>query len=145
MKRIGIIIIGLLVSLNAFSTPTETQIEKQNQSSEYSGASMMEMLVYANSAVDDMCNYFNGSWVDVGLTVYCSLGGDIYTCTAYKIIQAACTVNGAVKLYIEGDIEGALKRAIQGTTKIYTISKISRTEFKITDTRSNMTPRSEWY
>ena len=138
-------IIGLLVSLNAFSHTNETKIEESNQISESSESSIMEILVYANSAVDDMCNYFNGSWADLGLTVYCSLGGDIYTCTAYKVIQAACTVNGAVKLYIEGDIGGALKKAVQGATKIYTISKISRTEFKISETRKNMTPRSEWY
>ena len=88
-------------------------------------ASVIDILVYANSAVDDLCNQFNGSWVDTALTVYCSFGGDLYTCTAYKIIQAACTVNGAVRLMIEGDASAALKKILVGSTKIYSVSKIA--------------------
>ncbi len=102
---------------------TESFVYFETQSD--SDASVIDILVYANSAVDDLCNYFNDSWANTALTIYCSFGGDMYTCTAYKVVQAACTVNGAVKLMIEGDASAALKKMISGATKIYSVSKVS--------------------
>lgn len=147
MKRLFLIsvIICFTFTAKAIENKNVTGNDNSALTETSSSASVAEVLVYANNAVDDFCNYFNGSWVDIGLTVYCSFGGDVYTCTAYKVLQVACTVNGAVKLYIEGDIESAIKKALQGTSKIYTMSKLSRTEFQISDTRANMTPRNEWY
>ena len=75
-----------------------------------SGSSMMEIIVKANKAVDDMCNYFDNSWVDKGLSVYCKFNKTSAACVAYNVTKAVCAINGAVKLYIEGDISSAIIR-----------------------------------
>lgn len=121
---------NIIVVLLCILFPMSSYAECISEDSEYGQrseceASVIDILVYANSAVDDLCNQFNGSWVDTALTVYCSFGGDIYTCTAYKIVQAACTVNGAVRLVIEGDTSAALKKILVGSTKVYSVSKIA--------------------
>ena len=120
MKKI-ILLICLLIPVMSFADCVNYESVDQTELE----ASVIDILVYANSAVDDLCNRFNGSWADTALTVYCSFGGDIYTCTAYKIVQAACSVNGAVRLMIEGDASAALKKMLSGATKIYSVSKIS--------------------
>lgn len=97
-----------------------------------SSASTIEILVKASDAVDDFCNYFNGSWVDTGLTLYCAFGGDVYTCTAYKVVRAACGINGAVRLAIEGDYEAALKKLLTSSTTVYSIVKVAG-EFHLTE------------
>ena len=81
------------------------------------------MLVYASDVVDDLCNEFNGSWLDTGLRIYCRFGGDVYTCTAYRIVSAACGINGVVRLMMEGDANNALKRALDYSSKIFNVSK----------------------
>lgn len=141
MKKLLISLSVIFASLGAFGNNNETEpicIEVQ------SSASMMEVLVYANNAVDDLCNYFNGSWVDTGLSIYCSFGGDVYTCTAYRVAKAACSINGAVKLYIEGDISGALRKTISAADAVFKLFKHSSTEYELR-AAANMTPRSEWY
>ena len=97
-----------------------------------SSASAIEILVKASDAVDELCNYFNGSWLDTGLTLYCNFGGDVYTCTAYKVVRAACGINGAVRLAIEGDYETALKKLLTSSTTVYSIVKIAG-EFHLTE------------
>lgn len=101
-------------------------------SSVESSASAIEILVKASDAVDEFCNYFNGSWIDTGLTLYCAFGGDVYTCTAYKVVRAACGINGAVRLAIEGDYETALKKLLTSSTTVYSIVKIAG-EFHLTE------------
>ncbi|MCH5318553.1 MAG: hypothetical protein J1E38_02450 [Paramuribaculum sp.] len=96
------------------------------------GNSALEVLVWANNAVDDLCGYFNGSWADVGITLYCTFGGDPYTCTTHKVIKAMCAVNGAVKLYIEGtNIPEAIKQTLLATSTIYNLTKIDNRKYKI--------------
>lgn len=99
--------------------------------------SVVDILVEANRVVDDVCNYFDGSWADVALTLYCSFGGDVYTCTAYKIVQAACAITGAVRLYIEGDFNNATKKVLTTGAKIWVMSKAG-SKFKLSP--SNMCP-----
>ncbi|MBP5541597.1 MAG: hypothetical protein J6X88_08130 [Bacteroidales bacterium] len=84
----------------------------------------VELLVEANNVVNDVCNYFNGSWVDYGLKIYCSLGGDVYTCTAYKITKMACSISGAIKLYMEGDINNATKRILATGAEVWAMTKM---------------------
>lgn len=86
---------------------------------------LVEILVKASDAAYDLCDYFSGSWLDAGLTVYCAFGGDVYTCTAYKIVQAACAVNGAIRLSLQGDISGTLKQLLYTSAKLYAVSKMS--------------------
>lgn len=144
MKKLLVLFLGLSLILPSFANNHNKEIVVENKTSvlSNSSSSVVDLLVYANQAVDDLCNYFNGSWVDVGLTLYCTFGGDVYTCTAYKVVQATCVGSEAVRLYIEGDIEGAIKKTLQGSAKIYSVSKIGG-KFKISE-KNNMTPRSGW-
>lgn len=87
----------------------------------YDSSTLYEVLVYASNTVDNLCNYFNDSWADVALTWYCKLGGDVYTCTAYKLVTAACGMNGVVRLMIEGDYNAALKRALKTSAKVFNV------------------------
>ena len=87
-------------------------------------SSAVELLVEANNVVNEVCEYFNGSWVDYGLKIYCTLGGDVYTCTAYKITKMACSISGAIKLYLEGDINNATKRILATGAEVWAMSKV---------------------
>lgn len=78
----------------------------------------IEVLVKASETVDYLCDQFNDSWLDVILTFYCAGGGDPYVCTAYKIGKVACGLNGAVKLVIEGDYDGALRRVLKTSASL---------------------------
>lgn len=115
-----------LIGINISANAQKRFVENNNllASVESTSSTTFDILVSANQAVDDLCNYFNGSWVNTGLTLYCTFGGDVVTCTAYKIVQATCTINGAVRLYIEGNAEAALKKLLIGSAKVYTVSKV---------------------
>lgn len=86
--------------------------------------SIVEVLVEANSVVDEFCNAFGGSWLSTGLDLYCTLGGDVYTCSVYKGVMMACSINGAVKLALEGDINNSLKSLLKTSAKLYVMSKV---------------------
>lgn len=85
--------------------------------------SAVEFLVEANKVVYEVCDYFNGSWLDTGLKIYCTFGGDVYTCTTYKITKMACSISGAIKLYMEGDINNSLKKILTTGAEIWVMSK----------------------
>ena len=99
--------------------------------------STVELLVEANEVVNEVCEYFNGSWLDTGLKIYCTLGGDVYTCTTYKITKLACSISGAIKLYMEGDINNATKKVLTTGAEIWVMSKVGN---KINLSPSNMCP-----
>lgn len=125
---ISVVILCISVATNAMDKNGNMYLCTQHHPITAEASGKFEIFVKANAAVDDLCNYFNGSWLNTGLKVYCSFGGDVYTCTTYKVVQAACTVNGAVRLIIEGDYNNALKRIIDGgvqLAKIYTVSKVA--------------------
>ncbi|MDR0969562.1 MAG: hypothetical protein LBM67_03375 [Lentimicrobiaceae bacterium] len=94
-------IIGFGISVNAQKQDAESD-NLLAYTTKTSSTTVYEVLVYANSAVNDLCDYFGGSMLDYGLNIYCKYGGDIYICTAYKVVSVACTINGAVKLVIDG-------------------------------------------
>lgn len=133
MKRCLVLTMGFLILLaNVSFAETEKQAKTTidevvvvNLSETEASSTAIELLVKASDAVDELCNYFNGSWADVGLTLYCSFGGDVYTCTAYKVVKAACGINGAIRLTIEGDYEAALKKLLTSSTTVYTVVKIA--------------------
>ena len=95
----------------------------------------MELLVEASDALDEFCNYFEGSWADVGLTLYCAFAGTgVYgECIIYKAVKAMCGINGVVRLTMQGDISSAIKKGIKTGTQIYSIVKQSRTAFAISE------------
>ena len=113
MKKFIVILVALIgfgISANA-----QERYAENNDLLAYTASTSsttIEILVKANRYVDDLCNYFGGSLLDSGLKIYCKFGGDVYTCTAYRVVQASCTINGAVKLVIEGDMTGALIRLL---------------------------------
>lgn len=138
MKKGLLLTMGLLFLFTSF---TFAENEKANEMNgleivaiypSEAESSTIEILVKASDAVDEFCNYFNGSWVDTGLTLYCAFGGDVYTCTAYKVVRAACGINGAVRLAIEGDYEAALKKLLTSSTTVYSIIKVAG-EFHLTE------------
>lgn len=132
MKKILLVIAIFAISTAAFSKRNTNNNSVIGMESSVSITNVdatngvIDILVKANAAADDLCNYFNGSWVDTGLTLYCTFGGDLYTCTAYKVVQAACTINGAVRLSIQGDYNAAMKKALGGAAKVYTVSKVGQ-------------------
>lgn len=130
---------------SVFASNNELLLNNENCEIESYNTSTIEILVKANKAVDELCNYFEGTWVDTGLAIYCKLGGDFFTCTAYKVVKATCGINGAVRLYIEGDTSSALKRLLKSSTDVYLLTKLNRSEYEISEQPTNMTPQSEWY
>ena len=112
------------MSVVAFANETESVSASSLMASNSSNSTTVyEMLVYTTDVVDDLCNYFNGSWLDTGLNIYCKFGGDVYTCTAYKVVSVACGINGVVKLSVQGDYNEALKKALNTSTKIFNVKK----------------------
>lgn len=95
----------------------------------------MELLVEASDALDEFCNYFDNSWADVGLTVYCAFAGTgVYgECVIYRAVKAMCGLNGVVRLSMEGDISNAIKKGLKTGTQIYSIVKQTSTAFRITE------------
>ena len=124
MKKLLMTLTILAMSVVAFANETESVSASSLMASNSSNSTTVyEMLVYTTDVVDDLCNYFNGSWLDTGLNVYCKFGGDVYTCTAYKVVSVACGINGVVKLSLQGDYNEALKKALNTSTKIFNVKK----------------------
>ncbi len=142
MKKYFLFIALMFISLSAAQANSTTT--NNINTAEVEGHDVIEILVQVNQAVDDLCNYFDDSWLDTGLNIYCKLGGDIYTCTAYRIVKYTCGINGVIKLSIEGDFEGALKRALVTATDTFVLVKNAR-GYELRQTTPNMTPRSDWY
>ena len=124
-------VIGFGISANAQSSDLLAHVESTSTST---STYIVDVLVYANNAADELCNYFNGSWVDRGLKIYCAFGGDVYTCTAYKVVKGMCAINGAIKLSIEGNYDAGLRSLLSGATDILVVSKVAgqRNAFKLT-------------
>ena len=128
---------------NPYNTPISGNDEPTAVSSEGTmkvtvvsvSSTSMELLVEASNALDEFCNYFEGSWDDVGLTVYCTFAGTgVYgECIIYKAVKAMCGINGVVRLTMQGDISGAIKKGIKTGTQIYSIVKQSKMAFAITE------------
>ncbi len=133
MKKNFLLIMGMLFLLSNFTFAKSDKSIAGNgleivavyPSDVESSSTAIEILVKASETVEELCDYFNGSWADVGLTLYCSFGGDVYTCTAHKVVKAVCGINGAIRLTIEGDYEAALKKLLTSSTTVYTVVKIA--------------------
>ena len=135
MKKLFLVLVA--ICLSTFSYANNANDESESFMVEISitevssGSSMMEIIVKANSVVDEMCNYFDDSYVDKALSLYCKFNKTSAVCTAYNITKGVCAINGAIKLYIEGDISSAILRAVDGASKLYSVSKLSRSEYEI--------------
>ena len=135
MKKIFVILVALIgfgISVNA----QEQAAQKQTNdllafTEEAPSTSVVDILIEANDVAYELCNYFNGSWVDVGLKIYCSFGGDVYTCTAYKITKGLCAINGAIKLSIEGNYDAGLRSLLSGATDIFVASRAGSNAYRL--------------
>lgn len=87
----------------------------------------LELLVEANRVVDEVCDYFNGSWLDTGLRIYCTFNGASAECLAYRIVKAACGINGAIRLYIEGNYNDATKKLLTTGADIWKMVMVGNT------------------
>ncbi len=133
MKKILLMLSLALFSINAFAGNSETSVEIENLAED---SRVIEVLVEANAALDDLCDYFSGSWADTGLKIYCTFNKASAVCLAYKIVKVTCTINGAVRLSIEGDWNGAIKQSLIGATEVYVLSKTSSRSFELKPSRS---------
>lgn len=87
----------------------------------------LELLVEANRVVDEVCDYFNGSWLDTGLKIYCTFNGASAECLVYRIVKATCGINGAVRLYIEGNYNDATKKLLTTGADIWKMVMVGNT------------------
>lgn len=115
----------MILCVSSFSFAQTNEDYSSNDLIAYNppASSAIEILVEANNAVYDLCNYFNGSWLDTGLTLYCAFNATSTTCLIYYATKATCEFSEVIKLYLEGDFNNATKRALTSGTKIYKLSK----------------------
>lgn len=95
----------------------------------------MELLIEGSRDLEEFCNYFDNSWMDVGLTVYCAFSqtGVYGECIVYRAFKAMCGLNDVFILTLEGDISNAIKKGLKTGTQIYSIVKQTSTAFRITE------------
>lgn len=146
MKKI-VFVVSMLFCTMAFANQPVNSINKDdienNDIEEVIGtvkilsvsSTRMEMLVEFSDALNDFCNYFDDSWMDVGLSVYCAFTktGVYGECIVYRAWKAMCAVNGAVRLYMEGDISMAIRKGLKAGAQIYSLTKTASTTFKLTE------------
>ena len=134
MKKILVCLSMLLLSANVFANNSESGTSVMTQSQ---GNGAIEVLVKANAAVDDLCDYFNDSWANTGLRIYCTFNKASMVCVAYRVVKVTCAVNGAVRLMIEGDWNGAIKQSLAGATDLYQLTKRSGNSYELTPVRNS--------
>lgn len=125
---IGMLVVFTTVSFgqNQFYSTVENSLNvDHSQLLAYNSTTTYEMLVYASSTLDDLCGQFEDSWLNTGLKWYCRLGGDVFTCTAYRIVSYTCMANDVVRLVLEGDYNSALKKALNTAASTFKVVKNS--------------------
>ena len=132
----------MLLPVALYANDNTSVIQAENSAS---GNVIIEVLVEANAAVDDLCNYFNGSMVDQALKIYCLFNKASVVCAAYKVVKLSCSINGAVKLAIEGDWNHGVRQAIVGAAEVYVLSKVGRDSFQLKPSPRNYTPIPDDY
>lgn len=140
MKKIIFTLMMILCTSSFSFAQTSTENYSSNDLLAYTppASSAIEILVEANDAVYDLCNYFNGSWADTGLTLYCVFNKTSTVCLVYYAAKATCYFSEVFKLYIEGDFNNALKRTLTTAADVYKLTKTSNGYIL---SPSNMCPR----
>lgn len=137
MKKI-IIVFLLTVVLIPFSFSQEQNYPiEQHQLLAYNSTTTYEFLVYASDSFHELCDYFNDSALDAGLSVYCTfLGGASTVCTVYRIFSVACGANDVIRLTLKGDYDAALYKAAKTSTKLFKFEKRG-SSFSLIETRAS--------
>ena len=135
MKKIMILSIIAMLSLSAFATnpPTEQQESDDIMYVQVveANSKFIDILVYANSVVDEFCDLLSRKDVSVSVGLYCAFMPENPMCWAYGVAMAACSVKGAVELYIEGDFNNAILETLSASTRVYKMSKVDSKKYKI--------------
>ena len=125
-----------MLSISAFATnPPSGQQESDDvvyvQVLE-ANSKFIDVLVYANSVVvDEFCDLLSRKDVSVSVGLYCAFMPENPMCWAYGVAMAACSVKGAVELYIEGDFNNAILETLSASTRVYKMSKVDSKKYKI--------------
>lgn len=135
MKKILVLCLMILLSLGSFATnpPIERQ---ENDAVVYiqiveANSKYIDILVYANSIVDEFCDLLSRKDVSVSVGLYCAFMPENPMCWTYGVAMAACSVKGAVELYIEGDFNNAILETLSASTRVYKMSKVDSKKYKI--------------
>ena len=143
-KKIFLVVLFCCTAFSLFAKqPENPPYDETKETSEIIGtvtvlsvsSTSIELLIEASDALNDFCNYFENSWADVGISLYCTFAGTgVYgECIIYKAFKAMCGINGVVRLTMEGDISNAIKRGIKTGTQIYSIVKQSQKAFALSE------------
>lgn len=143
-KKLFLVVLFCCTAFSLFANqPENPPYDEPKETSEIIGtvtvlsasSTSIELLVEASDALNDFCNYFENSWADVGISLYCTFAGTgVYgECIIYKAFKAMCGINGVVRLTMEGDISNAIKRGIKTGTQIYSIVKQSQKAFALSE------------
>ena len=135
MKKILFLALITMLFSNAFATnlPTDDQGNGEYiyfKIVEVTGTTMA-IDVYENSVVDEFCNFLKRKDIAASVSLWCAFMPTNPVCIAYGVTMAACQAYGAVRLYIEGDFSNAIIETINASTKVYKMSKVDLTEYKI--------------
>ncbi len=136
MKKIFIVILFLsFLFINANATQVARQ-ESMNDTIYFQilevNNTTLELLVYATSTVSEFCDKVSSPEISVPIGLICAFtnaGNPV--CYIYGAMMAACAVNEAVKLTLEGDFTRAVLSAVGAGTKVYKMSKVDFTTYKI--------------
>ena len=135
MKKILILSIIAMLSISAFATnpPSEQQESDDVMYVQVleANSKFIDVLVYANSVVDEFCDLLSRKDVSVSVGLYCAFMPENPMCWAYGVAMAACSVKGAVELYIEGDFNNAILETLSASTRVYKMSKVDSKKYKI--------------
>lgn len=135
MKKIMILSIIAMLSISAFATnpPSEQQESDDVMYVQVleANSKFIDVLVYANSVVDEFCDLLSRKDVSVSVGLYCAFMPENPMCWAYGVAMAACSVKGAVELYIEGDFNNAILETLSASTRVYKMSKVDSKKYKI--------------
>lgn len=124
-----------MLSISAFATnpPSEQQESDDVMYVQVleANSKFIDVLVYANSVVDEFCDLLSRKDVSVSVGLYCAFMPENPMCWAYGVAMAACSVKGAVELYIEGDFNNAILETLSASTRVYKMSKVDSKKYKI--------------
>lgn len=121
LKKILFLAIAIFSFSSLYAAETGTQISKKTISQTEmicADNDTLTVFVQASNTVDELCSYFEDSWVDIGLSIYCNTPAGAATpttCTVFKVVKYICVSNDIIQLTIEGDFNGAAKQVVKQT------------------------------
>lgn len=120
--------------MSAFATNPPTKQQENDEVISFqvleANSSFIDILVSANKAVDNFCAYINRSDVSTVFLI-CAFIPETPVCAVYEVASIACSVKGAVELYIKGDFTRAVIETLTASAKVYQMTQVNMNEFKI--------------